>query len=49
MQQCKEEKNQPCRFIRDVKAAPEPAMVLATDIQIFDMVSHKKVNFALPQ
>jgi len=38
MQQCKEEDNQSCRFIRDVKAAPEPAMVLATDTQIFDMV-----------
>ena len=37
MQKCKEEAGSH-RFIRDIRAAPEPAMVLATDTQLLDMV-----------
>lgn len=37
MQRCKEEPRS-SRFIRDVRAAPDPAMVLATNTQLFDLV-----------
>ena len=37
IQRCKEE-DESGRFIRDVRAAPEPAMILVTDAQLLDMV-----------
>ena len=37
MQRCKKE-DESGQFIRDVRTAPEPAMILVTDAQLLDMV-----------